>query len=57
MGEDLPIETNIPGGGGGVAATNMLMGSSSVTKSEVVPLSASEYFTPPTNAKEYDGKG
>ena len=65
MDDELPPETtNIPvgggggggGGKGGVPGANMLMGSSSVTeKNKSSQLTASEYFTPPTNPKEYDG--
>ena len=59
MGEDLPMETNVPGGGGGaggVAAANMLLGNTTVAENSKVPqLSLSEYFSPPKNPKEYDG--
>ena len=62
MGEDLPMQApdGAPGGGaggkGGVAAANMLLGSSKlINNSKLLQLLATEYFTPPKNPKEYDG--
>ena len=52
MDEDL--QTNMPSGG--VSASNMLMGNTTVSENSTTPqLTPSEYFTPPINTKEYDG--
>ena len=41
-----------------MAATNMLLGNSTVIENSTVPrMSVEEYFTSPQDPKEYDGMG
>ena len=48
--EEEEVESSLP------AASGFLSGGGAVTEETTATLSMSEYFTPPTESKKYDGK-